>query len=84
MKIFLIFFLISSSLFAKDQIDEKIKNMSLDEKIGQIFVGFFYGEDLDDRVKNLIEKTKLGNFILFDSIILGWIYTRTDVETIHS
>ncbi|MBJ7450098.1 MAG: glycoside hydrolase family 3 protein [Parachlamydiales bacterium] len=49
-----------------DDIDEQIATMSLEQKIGQLFIGFVYGETLDDKTKQMLEETKLGNIIYFD------------------
>ncbi|MFU0825613.1 beta-N-acetylhexosaminidase [Clostridium sp.] len=48
-----------------DPIEEKINAMTLDEKIGQMFIVGIDGYDLNDNSKSLIEKYKVGGFILF-------------------
>lgn len=48
-----------------DPIKEKINAMTLDEKIGQMFIVGIDGYDLNDNSKSLIEKYKVGGFILF-------------------
>lgn len=50
-----------------DPIIEQIKKMSLDEKIGQMLVVGIDGYDLNVNTKSLIEKSKVGGFILFSS-----------------
>ena len=50
-----------------DPITEQIKKMSLDEKIGQMLVVGIDGYDLNVNTKSLIEKSKVGGFILFSS-----------------
>ncbi len=42
-----------------------VKNLSLDEKIGQLLMFGFDGEDLNDHTIELIKKYKAGNVILF-------------------
>lgn len=46
--------------------DEFINSMTLDEKIGQLFVVAFEGKELNSNIKELIEKYKVGGVILFD------------------
>src|SRR5690554_5584156 len=42
-----------------------LKNMSLDEKIGQLFVVGFNGTHYTEKLDELINKYKFGNIILF-------------------
>lgn len=49
--------------------DEIINSMTLDEKIGQLFVVAFEGKELNSNIKELIEKYKVGGIILFDGNI---------------
>lgn len=48
------------------RVDEIINSMTLDEKIGQLFVVAFEGKELNSNIKDLIEKYKVGGVILFD------------------
>lgn len=48
-----------------DQIKEQISRMSLDDKIGQMLIVGLEGYDLNDNTKGLIEKYKVGGFIIF-------------------
>lgn len=49
----------------KDPIEEKIKNMTLEEKIGQMVIAGFDGYTMDDNIRILIEEYRVGGFILF-------------------
>lgn len=49
----------------RDLIKEKIDNMTLDEKIGQLIIAGFDGITLDDNTKSLINDDKIGGIILF-------------------
>ncbi len=49
----------------KDEILEKVKEMSLDEKVGQLFVGGIEGMTLSERDISLIDKYKLSGIIFF-------------------
>jgi beta-N-acetylhexosaminidase len=40
--------------------------MTLKEKVGQLFMGIFYGESLEEKAKEFIDRTLLGNFIYFN------------------
>ncbi|MDF2577851.1 MAG: nagA [Chlamydiales bacterium] len=46
--------------------DSIINKMTLDEKIGQLFMAFFYGENLTAEARQLLEDSKLGNIILYN------------------
>lgn len=48
-----------------DSIIEQIEKMTLDEKIGQMFIIGIEGYELDDMEIEMIEKYKVGGFILF-------------------
>ncbi|MGG1397297.1 beta-N-acetylhexosaminidase [Bacillus salipaludis] len=54
----------------KQSIDEKvnqlIKQMTLQEKVGQMLMVGFYGTEEDDKIKNMILSQKVGGVILFD------------------
>lgn len=52
--------------FSKKNIDSFIENMSLEEKIGQIFITPIFGNELSKEEKTLIQKTKIGNFIFYN------------------
>ena len=53
-----------------DPIEEKIRNLSLDEKIGQLIIAGFEGTILNEEVIDLIEEYKVGGFILFSRNII--------------
>ena len=46
-------------------IDTIIQDMTLEEKVGQLFFGFVYGEDLTDEAKDIIATSKIGNIIYY-------------------
>lgn len=48
-----------------DPIEEKIKSMSLDEKIGQLIIIGFDGTNITEDIIKTIENLKVGGFILF-------------------
>src|SRR5690554_6888968 len=49
----------------KDPIKEQIKQMTLDEKIGQMVTIGLEGYELDDNTRTMIEEYHVGGFILF-------------------
>ncbi len=49
----------------KDEMGEKIKSMTMEEKIGQLFILGFEGKDIEEETKHLIEDFKIGGLILF-------------------
>lgn len=48
-----------------DMITEKIKGMTMEEKIGQLIIVGFEGRDINEETINYIENLKVGGFILF-------------------
>lgn len=48
-----------------DSIEDKIKSMSLDDKIGQLMIIGFDGVNFNEEVLGFIEEFKIGGFILF-------------------
>lgn len=49
----------------RDIIKDRIDGMTLDEKIGQLFIIGIYGTTLDDKTKEIIDKYNIGGIILF-------------------
>lgn len=49
----------------RDEIKEKIRSMTLEEKIGQLFVVGFEGETVNDEVTDLVSNKHVGGVILF-------------------
>jgi len=52
-----------------DLIQNEIEAMSLEEKVGQMFIVGFDGYDVDDNIINLIKSKKVGGVILFSKNI---------------
>lgn len=48
-----------------DPIEEQIKKMTLDEKIGQMVIIGLDGYTMDDNTRSMIENNRVGGFILF-------------------
>ena len=46
-----------------------VKEMTLKEKLGQLIIAGFHGYEYNDHLKTLIEEYKVGNIILFTSLI---------------
>lgn len=49
----------------KGKIEEKLARMTLEEKVGQMFVLGFRGQQIDGHIRGLIHKFKPGSFIVF-------------------
>ena len=47
------------------EVDEVLQSMTLEEKVGQLFFSFFYGEELDSATREMIQETKLGNIMYY-------------------
>lgn len=60
---------VSNSIDNNELIKNKINNMTLDEKIGQLIICGFDGYTLDNNFKNLIKENHLGGVILFSKNI---------------
>ena len=58
-----------------DIIEEKLKSMTLEEKIGQLIVVGFDGVEINEEIINLIEEYKVGGFILFSRNIVDEFQT---------
>lgn len=56
MKRILLLLLLTLKSFALD-----VSSMTLEEKVGQLFMVFFWGENLNDATKNLMRDQKIGN-----------------------
>jgi len=52
-----------------DLIQKQLEAMTLDEKIGQILLVGLEGYELDDHAKEMIEKHRIGGFILYEKNI---------------
>lgn len=53
-----------------DPINDKIKSMSLEEKIGQLMIVGFEGTNISKETRRFIEEFKVGGFILFSRNIV--------------
>ncbi len=53
-----------------DPINDKIKSMSLEEKIGQLMIVGFEGTNISEETRRFIEEFKVGGFILFSRNIV--------------
>lgn len=53
-----------------DRIKEKVESMSLDEKIGQLFIVGFEGEEINDEIVDLVKNQKVGGLIYFSRNII--------------
>ncbi|SHE27289.1 beta-N-acetylhexosaminidase [Tissierella praeacuta DSM 18095] len=60
-----------------DSIKDKIRAMSLEEKIGQLMIIGFDGIDVNEEIRSFIEELKVGGFILFSRNIVDENQTLT-------
>lgn len=49
-----------------DPIEEQLRSMTLEEKVGQMIMGGFYGTELNDDVRYMLNNFHFGGMILFD------------------
>lgn len=64
-KIFTLICLCIPNLSIADAIDNSIKQMSLDQKVGQLFIVGFPQQQVDKRLSDFVIKLKPGSFIFF-------------------
>lgn len=64
-------------------VEERINNMSLDEKIAQMLIISHSGYSVDKQLLNEIKTVKPGGFILFDNNISDYTSTKKFVETLQ-
>lgn len=60
----------SPIVIENDPIKDKIRKMTLEEKIGQLLIVGLDGESIDDNTRELIQTYKVGGFILFSRNIV--------------
>lgn len=53
-----------------DKIKDKVGSMSLEEKIGQLFIVGFEGEEINDEIVDLVKNQKVGGLIYFSRNIV--------------
>ena len=73
-----------TSLIGVDKITEQIGKMSLEEKIGQIFIIGFKGIEINEDIRNMIQKYHVGGVILFRSNIESPDQLLTLINSIKS
>lgn len=55
----------------EQRIAQQVSAMSLEEKLGQLIMIGFHGTELNDELKEMIDKYKVGSIILFDRNMLN-------------
>lgn len=51
--------------WTEKELDDFIHSMTLQDKIGQVFISLIYGDALDEKAQKFIDKTHVGNFLYF-------------------
>lgn len=65
-----------------DPIEEKIKSMTLDEKLGQLIIAGFQANEYNEELDYLIKDLKLGGLIFFNRNIGSGLETQNLIKTI--
>ena len=65
-------------------IEEKMKSMSLEEKIGQMLIVYDYSQEVDDELLNKLNEIKPGGFILFRKNFANYEQTQKLISDINS
>ncbi|WP_052404734.1 beta-N-acetylhexosaminidase [Bacillus rubiinfantis] len=58
--------ILDSKLSTAEKVDKLLAEMSIKEKVGQLFMVGFHGTKEDQHIKDMISKQKVGGVILFD------------------
>lgn len=66
-----------------DLIQNEIDSMSLEEKVGQMFIVGFDGYEVDENIINLIKNKKIGGIILFSKNINTVNQTKKLIENLN-
>ncbi len=74
----------TKELTEDEMIEEKLNKMSLDEKIGQMFIVANRTPNIDDDLNNILNTIKPGGFILFGENITNYNNTLNYIKTIKS
>ena len=82
-KIFFILFLFFLNTSSKIEKMKDIKDLTLEEKLGQLLVIGFHEPILNDEIRFLIRKYKFGNFILFARNIIDITQLEKLTRDIH-
>lgn len=75
----MLFFVVASSLFSHV---EKISQLTLEEKIGQLIVTCFYGEEINEDARVLVEDLHVGGIIYYNWA--NGLATKQSVECLSS
>lgn len=67
----------------KDEIRKMVDDMTLEEKIGQMFIVGFEGYELDENIKDLILNKQVGGIILFSKNISTVEQTRNIINELN-
>lgn len=65
------------ALLQKGAFDDLLQDMTLEEKVGQLFFSFFYGDHLSPEILEMLDSGHLGNIMYY-----GWANTLTSKETV--
>lgn len=65
-----------------DPIEEKIKSMTLDEKLGQLIIAGFQANEYNEELDYLIKDLKLGGLIFFNRNIKSGLETQNLIKAI--
>ena len=69
---------------ASDPIDEILKSMTLEEKVGQMILVGFYGTELNDEIRSALNNLKCGGVILYDRNMESVAQTKKLVDDIQA
>ncbi len=65
-------------------IEETMKSMSLEEKIGQMLIVYDYSQEVDEELLNKLNEIKPGGFILFQNNFVSYEQTQKLISDINT
>ena len=68
----------------EDQVKEKMKNMTIDQKIAQMLVVYYNNDVVDDSLKETLKEYNLGGFILMKDNITTFDNTKKFVDDLQA
>lgn len=78
--IFLLILTLASAAWADNRVDILLNKMSLEEKVGQVIIGFFEGPSFSPELAKMIRKNHLGGVILYS--VSGNIQNASQVASL--
>ena len=73
-----------NALTIEEKVNVKVQEMSLEEKIAQMLILYYYSPECDNNLQDIVKNVKPGGFILFNENISSYEGTLNFVKTLQS